>query len=95
MTYLYPFLLRNLPKNQKEIIKKELKIKEVEEELNFYKSIFSSHRNSAIFNLRIKKINGKRLWVDKVIVHSDHQLLHELDIDDEVKEWLKPVRCSR
>ena len=95
MTFSCPFLLRNLPDGQRELTTKELRIKELEDELNFYKSIFSSYRNSAIFNLRIKKINGKRLWVDKVIVHSDHQLLHKLDIDDEVKEWLKPVRCSR
>jgi hypothetical protein len=95
MTNPYPFLLRNLPDGQRELTKKEFKIKELEDELNFYKSIFSSYRNSAIFNLRIKKINGTKVWIDKLNVYSDHQLLHSLDLDEEVEEWKKPVRCSR
>ena len=87
----YPFLVRNLPNN----IKKDLKIKELEDELNFYKSIFNTHYTSAIFNLRIKKINGERVWIDKLKIYCDHKLLYSLDEDDEVKEWKKPVKCSR
>lgn len=62
-------------------------------DLEFYKSIFKTHRNSAIFNLRIKSINGKRLWVDKV--HDDYSLKKQLDPDEETIEWLQPVRCER
>ena len=65
----------------------------VKEDLEFYKSIFKTHRNSAIFNLRIKSINGERLWVDKV--RADYSLKIQLDPDEETIEWLKPVRCER
>tara|TARA_Y100001936_G_scaffold225920_1_gene244829 strand:- start:418 stop:684 length:267 start_codon:yes stop_codon:yes gene_type:complete len=64
-------------------------------ELEFYKSIFKSHNNSAIFNLRIKKIKGKRIWVDKVLDRCNLELLKSLDTDDEVNEWLKPIKCER
>uniref|UniRef100_A0A6C0CDI9 Uncharacterized protein n=1 Tax=viral metagenome TaxID=1070528 RepID=A0A6C0CDI9_9ZZZZ len=65
----------------------------VKGDLEFYKSIFKTHRNSAIFNLRIKSINGKQLWVDKV--HADYSLKKQLDTDEETIEWLQPVRCER
>jgi len=65
----------------------------VKDDLEFYKSIFKTHRNSAIFNLRIKSINGERLWVDKV--RADYSLKIQLDPDEETIEWLKPVRCER
>jgi len=65
----------------------------VKDDLEFYKSIFKTHGNSAIFNLRIKSINGKRLWVDKV--RADYSLKIQLDPDEETIEWLQPVRCER
>ena len=65
----------------------------VKEDLEFYKSIFKTHRNSAVFNLRIKSINGERLWVDKV--RADYSLKKQLDPDEETIEWLQPVRCER
>ena len=65
----------------------------VKEDLEFYKSIFKTHGNSAVFNLRIKSINGKRLWVDKV--RADYSLKIQLDPDEETIEWLQPVRCER
>ena len=71
----------------------ENKLATVKEDLEFYKSIFKTHRNSAIFNLRIKSINGERLWVDKV--RADYSLKIQLDTDEETIEWLKPVRCER
>lgn len=74
-----------------ELVENELAT--VKEDLEFYKSIFKTHRNSAIFNLRIKSINGKRLWVDKV--HADYSLKIQLDPDEETIEWLQPVRCER
>ena len=84
---------------QKEIIDSTLLItklqkenNELKEELNLYKSIFKSHSNSAVSNLYIKKKNGKRIWIDKIVQYWE---LHELDYDPEVKEWLKPIRCER
>ena len=65
----------------------------VKDDLEFYKSIFMTHENSAVFNLRIKSINGKRLWVDKV--NADHSLKKQLDPDEETVEWLQPIKCER
>jgi hypothetical protein len=89
-----PFLLRNLPKGQREKVKNERRIKRLEEELAFYKSIFNTHYNSAVFNLRIKTINGDKIWIDKIKISTEYSLLNSLDEDDEVKEWKTPVRCS-
>ena len=82
------------PKSQRENVKNELRIKELEEELEFYKSIFKTHRNSAVFNLRIKTINGEKIWIDKIKISTEYNLLNSLDEDDEVREWKTPVRCS-
>ena len=65
----------------------------VKEELALYKSLFKSHLNSVVFNLHIKKINGKNVWVDPV--RDDRGYIRELDKDKDVEEWLKPVRPSR
>ena len=74
-----------------ESVKNELAT--VKDDLEFYKSIFKTHGNSAVFNLRIKSINGERLWVDKV--RADYSLKIQLDPDEETIEWLQPVRCER
>jgi len=66
---------------------------ELKEELELYKSLFRSHRNSVIFNLTIKKKAGKSVWVDHV--RDDREYLLSLERDQEVEEWLKPVRPSR
>ena len=71
----------------------EQKLKDTIEELEFYKSLFYTHRNSAVFNLRIKTINDKKVWIDTLSV--DDAFIKTLDQDDETKEWLKPVKCSR
>ena len=63
------------------------------EELKLYKSIFKTHRNSAVFNLRIKKKNNKPVWVDRI--HDDREYILTLDRDDDILEWLKPVKCER
>tara|TARA_Y100000992_G_C21198363_1_gene459119 strand:- start:316 stop:681 length:366 start_codon:yes stop_codon:yes gene_type:complete len=68
-------------------------IKNLKEELEFYKSLFVSRRNSCIFNLKIKKMNGKNVWVDRVRDQREDFL--KLDIDEEVEEWLQPIRCER
>ena len=70
-------------------------LNELKDELEFYKSIFSTHNNSAVFNLRIKTKNGKRIWVDKVLDNPNITFLKSLDQDDEIREWLKPIKCER
>ena len=68
-------------------------IRKLKEELEFYKSLFVTRRNSCIFNLKIKKMNGKNVWVDRVRDQREDFL--KLDRDEEVEEWLKPIRCER
>ena len=68
-------------------------IRQLKEELEFYKSLFVTRRNSCIFNLKIKKMNGKNVWVDRVRDQREDFL--KLDMDEEVEEWLKPIRCER
>ena len=63
------------------------------EELEFYKSILNM-RNSCIYNLSIKKKNGKKVWFDTVLFTEKE--LYELDIDDEINDMIynppKPER---
>ena len=68
-------------------------IRKLKEELEFYKSLFVTRRNSCILNLKIKKMNGKNVWVDRVIDQREDFL--KLDMDEEVEEWLQPIRCER
>lgn len=102
-----PFLIRNLPiekrndyyQNNKIVsLKKEnLSLREEINELKFlvkfYQSIWETHSNSVIYNLKIKYINGDPLWIDKIRCGRD--LLLKLDRDEEIDEWLKPVKCER
>lgn len=84
--------------NKTDILKKQLvllklKNNNLENNLKFYKSIFKTHRNSCVFQLKIKKKNCKPVWVDHI--REDRSFIESLDRDDEVEEWLKPVRCER
>ena len=66
---------------------------ELKEKVKLYESLFKTHRNSVVFNLAIKKRNNKPVWVDRI--RDNREYLQSLDSDDEIKEWLKPVRCDR
>uniref|UniRef100_A0A6C0BTQ4 Uncharacterized protein n=1 Tax=viral metagenome TaxID=1070528 RepID=A0A6C0BTQ4_9ZZZZ len=79
-------------KNKEE---KENQIEELKKELEFYKSVFKTHSNSAVFNLRIKTLNGEKIWIDKVRQRCDRQLILSLEQDDETRGWLEHVRCER
>lgn len=74
--------------------KEELRLKniELEKDLEFYKSILEM-RNSCIFNLREKTKKGERVWID--VINAETKELLELDMDDEIKEWLKPIKCEK
>ena len=67
--------------------------KELKSEITLHKSIFNSHNNSAVFNLKIKKRKGEKVWVDKIM--DNKKYIESLDIDEEITEWLKPVKCSK
>lgn len=90
-----PFLPRNLPQEKRQEYRYYRELQNTKNELEFYKSIFKTHWNSAVFNLRIKMINDKKIWVDRIKITTDYELLYKLNKDDEVIEWLKPVRCER
>ena len=90
------FLIRNIPKKIQKQTRYEIKLinenLELKEELNLYNSLFITDRHSAICNMYIKKKKGKKVWIDKVRDHFD---FHELDLDKDVIEWLKPIKCER
>lgn len=81
----------NTLQNENTTLKNE--INSLKEELDFYKSLFKTRRNSCIFNLKIKKMNGENVWVDRVRDQREDFL--KLDMDEEVEEWLKPIKCER
>lgn len=91
----YPQGINVIDKMNEEYNQLQEEKNKIEKELDFYKSIFSTHRNSAVFNLRIKTINDEKIWIDKIKITTDYPLLNCLDEDDEVKEWKTPVRCER
>jgi len=68
------------------------KLNLLQTELDFYKSVFNTHNNSCIFNLHVKTIKGQKVWIDHI---RDTDSFHLLDKDEEVIEWLKPVKCER
>ena len=79
--------------NKTEIKKLNKLNEELKSEIILYKSIFNTHNNSAVFNLKIKKRKGKKVWVDKIL--DNKKYIESLDIDEEIIEWLKPVKCSK
>ena len=91
----FPFLIRNLPENKQNEIRLYKENILLKEELEFYKSIFKTHGNSAVFNLRIKTKNHKKIWIDKVRDRCERNFILSLDQDDETREWLQPVKCER
>ena len=80
-------------KLEKEIETHKLEKNELKLELEFYKSLFKTHKNSVVFNLSIKKKNNNKVWIDHV--RDNREKLLELDMDDDIKEWLKPIKCER
>ena len=65
----------------------------LKKEIMFYRSLHTTHRNSVVLNLHIKQINGEKFWVDPI--NDPREYLLTLDEDDEVKQWLEPVKCER
>jgi len=87
-----PLLINNSPDDKKYeyLLRDNIKL---ENELNFYKSIFKTHPGSVLFNLRIKLKDGDKVWIDKI--RCDRNELLELERDDEIDEWLQPIKCER
>ncbi len=75
------------------IMNTEKHIMTTEEELDLYKSLFTTHSNSVIYNLKLKTINGKPVWID--VINVEKSVVLSLDQDEETKAWLVPVKCER
>ena len=89
----YPSMIKIVDKLNEENDRLQNELDSTKSDLEFYKSIFKTHRNSVVFNLYIKYKDKKRLWIDKI--RTDNYYLKQLDEDEDIKEWLKPIRCER
>ena len=64
--------------------------KKLQEELDFFKGI-SSFPNSLISNMFVKYIDGKKVWVDRQNISHNRELLHKLDSDNDVSQWIDDI----
>ena len=64
--------------------------KKLQEELDFYKGI-SSFPNALVGNMFVKYINGKKVWVDRQNISHNRELLHKLDSDNDVSQWIDDI----
>ena len=62
----------------------------LQEELEFYKSI-SNFPNALVGNMFVKYIDGKKVWVDRQNITHNPELLHQLDKDSDVSEWIDDI----
>ena len=67
--------------------------KRLQEELIFYKSI-SNFPNSLVSNMFVKYINGKKVWVDSQNISHNKELLHKLDVDNDVLQWIDDLNIT-
>ena len=67
--------------------------KRLQEELIFYKSI-SNYPNSLVGNMFVKYIDGKRVWVDRQNISHNKELLHKLDVDNDVSQWIEDLNIT-
>lgn len=61
--------------------------KKLAEEITFYKRI-SEHTNALVGNMFVKYIDGKKVWVDRQNITRNTELLHQLDKDNDVMDWI-------
>ena len=64
--------------------------KKLQEELDFFKSI-SSFPNALVGNMFVKYIDGKKVWVDRQNITHNTELLHQLDTDSDVSQWIDDI----
>ena len=67
--------------------------KRLQEELTFYKSI-SNFPNSLVGNMFVKYINGEKVWVDRQNISHNKELLHTLDVDNDVLQWIDDLNIT-
>ena len=64
--------------------------KKLQEELDFFKSI-SSFPNALVGNMFVKYIDGKKVLIDRQNITHDRELLHKLDTDSDVSQWIDDI----
>ena len=89
----YPSMIKIIDALNEENNRLQNELETTKADLDFYKSIFKTHRNSVVYNLYIKYKDKHRLWIDKI--RTDKYELTQLDEDKDIIEWLKPIRCER
>ena len=67
--------------------------KRLQEELTFYKSI-SNFPNSLVGNMFVKYIDGKKVWIDRQNISHNKELLHKLDVDNDVSQWIEDLNIT-
>ena len=67
--------------------------KKLQEELDFFKSI-SRFPNSLVGNMFVKYIDGEKVWVDRQNITHDRELLHKLDTDSDVSQWIDDIKIT-
>jgi len=67
--------------------------KRLQEELTFYKSI-SDFPNSLVGNMFVKYIDGKKVWIDRQNISHNKELLHKLDVDNDVLQWIEDLNIT-
>ena len=67
--------------------------KRLQEELTFYKSI-SNFPNSLVGNMFVKYIDGKKVWIDRQNISHNKELLHTLDVDNDVLQWIDDLNIT-
>ena len=88
---------KNNKMEPKKIIDENKKLQEaykkLQGELDFYKSI-SNFPNSLIGNMFVKYIDGKKVWVDRQNITHNPELLHQLDKDKDVSQWIDSINIK-
>ena len=42
----------------------------------------------------VKYINGKKVWVDRQNISHNKELLHKLDVDNDVLQWIDDLNIT-
>jgi hypothetical protein len=79
--------------NDPEGIKEISDLSDIIKDLEFYKSLFKTHHNSCLFNMRIKYLKGEKVWVDPT--RDSREYISSLDVDSDTEEWLQPIKPER
>ena len=67
------------------------RVTELEDELQFLKSLWTKHSMSVVYQMHIKTRNGQKVWIN--VRDATLAELVTLDHDDEIQRWIDDCRC--